>query len=587
MRIEALQAVNAWISAKFGAIPPLAATDLEGLGRDSSSDGWRLPMPKGVGGSLLLLLDADFPHSVPRIFVEGNQELLGGPHVERSGRLCLAGDGGRVDAFDPVGVVSFTYDEAISLVVGDLAGQNREDFTADFDAYWLRSADLDHTILTWLGSSLESRAIAAWHGTKFYLAAESRDDCRSWMDNRFGPDKSRVFHPAAVIAIERLPTPEQYPRSASAVRALVAERSPDGVEIIDKLLAEMDGRAIVVLVGQSSAGVMVQAPILLDNSSIEATGKYTRPIPRSQHGFRPGNTPAKILAMRTRSQRGVSDRVDAWIRRMRGGEGEALSRKHVMILGCGSLGSSVAKLLLQSGVGHLTLIDPERLSWGNVGRHELGGDSVGEHKAESLAEHFRPMYPHAREIRAEVGTWQQLSRVNAELFANVDLVVSAIGSWNAESALNDLQRSGSGALVCPILYGWLEDQATAAHALVIGVDGPCLRCGFTRTGAIRVSATAGSSTDPLVCGAPTSIYGAVELSPAQALVATLAVDLLLARASAPTRRVWLAPIPTLEQAGRHWNPGWTSAYGEPGRGGALGATPWLLSAECPSQHGAA
>lgn len=67
------------------------------------------------------------------------------------------------------------------------------------------------------------------------------------------------------------------------------------------------------------------------------------------------------------------DRADhAWIHGRDVDAGPlSLADKRVVILGCGSIGSPVAKLLATAGVGKLTFVDPEFLTWSNVGRHYL------------------------------------------------------------------------------------------------------------------------------------------------------------------------------------------------------------------------
>jgi hypothetical protein len=265
---------------------------------------------------------------------------------------------------------------------------------------------------------------------------------------------------------------------------------------------------------------------------------------------------------------------------MRAGEGSRLAAKSVIILGCGSLGAGVAKLLLQSGIGHMTLVDPDTFAWVNVGRHELGSSNTNQNKATALVERFRPMYPHVRELRAEPISWQALFQRDAEIFEGCDIILSLMGDWNAECALNDLQRSETGAITSPILYGWLEERAGAAHALAIGLEGACLRCGFGPTGTIHTPATAWPEGAPVGCGAPSSIYGAVDVTPAQSLVGSLAIDLLLGRASPPVRRVWLAPKATLAEGGGRWHPRWIEQHGDPSQGGKLTATSWPKDTAC-------
>ncbi|MBV1825832.1 ThiF family adenylyltransferase [Komagataeibacter oboediens] len=527
------------------------------------------------------MLDPDFPYSLPRFALVERGDLLKAPHVEGSGKLCLSGDGSRVNTLDPVAVIAYSYKEALSLIDGDEAGDNREDFTVDFEAYWRRDATDSFQLRTWLNPERRSRPVWAWHGKNYYLLAESQDDISRWLTNRHGSDTNRKFNEAAFIWLDKLPEPEAFPDNAVALRHLV-QVSPEGLKVFDWLMTKMANRAAVILAGPAVDGGISLAGLIIENPDLAGTGKAPR-VSISK-GFRPGKVPSYLLAFRRSARRVIVERVDACLGRMRAGEGLELAAKRVAIIGCGSLGSGVAKLMLQSGVGSLTLIDPDYLDWVNLGRHELGADDVGRNKATALANRFRTAYPHVRELSAEPVSWQDVLRRNPEALRNFDLVLSLMGDWNAESALNDLQRSGTGELTATIVYGWLEDQAGAAHALAIGQDGACFRCGFGPTGTIHTSATAWPRRGPIGCGGPTSIYGAVDLVPAQAMVTSLAIDLLLARATPPVHRTWLAPSATLTQSGGHWNPRWIEKFGDPLQGGFLLATPWSEESTCPCNH---
>jgi molybdopterin/thiamine biosynthesis adenylyltransferase len=578
-RREAIGLVAAWVIATVEGAARLDATSLRALGRDENWDGWRLPLRGPRGGDLHLLLDPDFPYSLPRFALGRRTDLLRAPHIETKGRLCLAGDGGRADTLDPVAVVAYSYGEALALIDEDEAGGNRDDYAIDFDAYWRRDVTDPLTLRTWLTAERPSRLVSAWHGQGFYFIAENASDARTWLTNRYGADGTRTFNDAALIWLDRLPEPESYPGSTGEARGLIEAGSADGVAIFDRLMATMADRAAVVLIGRTATGDIVQAGLVAEDPNWANTGTKA-PKPSVTRGFRPGRVPARILALRRPSRRLEVQRTDAWLGRMRAGEGVRLAAKRVAVLGCGSLGGGVAKLLLQSGVGRMILVDPDTFAWVNVGRHELGSDSAEQNKATALVERFRPMYPHARELRAEPTSWQALLRRNPEVFQDCDLILSLIGDWNAESALNDLQRSGMDEIRAPILYGWLEEQAGAAHALAIGPTGACLRCGFGPTGTIHVPATAWPRHASAGCGGPTSIYGAVDLAPAQSLVASLAIDLLLERASPAVRRAWLAPQPTLAHGGGRWHPGWVEHYGDPLQGGKLTATLWPRDVDC-------
>ena len=61
--------------------------------------------------------------------------------------------------------------------------------------------------------------------------------------------------------------------------------------------------------------------------------------------------------------------------------------RRIALIGCGTIGSHLAKFLVQSGAGHeggtLVLLDNQSFEPGNVGRHYLGMARVGEWKAEA------------------------------------------------------------------------------------------------------------------------------------------------------------------------------------------------------------
>lgn len=581
-REEALALVSQWVEGISAGTDRLSRRALHEHGGDDGWDGWRLPLGDGSGGSLLLLLDPDFPYSLPRFALERRGDLLRAPHVEAHARLCLAGESGRVHALDPVAVVDHEYREALALIDDDDAGGNREDFSLDFDAYWRRDITSPRGLRIWLREDARSRIVYAWQGTAFYFVAETPDDVRTWLANWRAQDEDPTLTEAGIIWLRSLPEPHEYPNRGGALRAFIQRLSPDGLPVFDRLMTMMQSRATVVLAGPTSAGDVRFAGIVAEDPE-QATRGQSPPV-HAARGFRPGHVPAGLLAGRRRMLRVDTRRVDEWLHRLPAELGQTLADKRVAVLGCGSLGGGVARAMLQSGIGHLSLMDPDSMGWENISRHELGAESVGRNKAEALVARFTPMYPHVRELVGYPLSWQQVLREQPGMLADYDLLLSLTGNWNAESALNDLQRHGMGEVTSPILYGWMEDQAAAAHAVAIGAAGICFRCGFSGTGSVRVPATTWRETDDGSCGGATSVYGAVDLMPAQSLVTALAVDVLLGRALPPVRRSWLALRSTLRNGGGDWHPRWVEEFGDPGPGGLLIATPWPDKAQCPCLH---
>ena len=155
-----------------------------------------------------------------------------------------------------------------------------------------------------------------------------------------------------------------------------------------------------------------------------------------------------------------------------------LTGRRIALIGCGTIGSHLAKFLVQNGAGHeggaLLLVDNQSLEPGNVGRHYLGPTCIGEWKVEAvkreLLHHFAEA--HIRAVRADAVSFL------ANL-ASSDLVVDATGEEALSLALNHLfvARRREGEHTPDVLHVWLFGNGAAAQALL--VDRPqyaCFKC---------------------------------------------------------------------------------------------------------------
>src|SRR6516165_10514714 len=78
-----------------------------------------------------------------------------------------------------------------------------------------------------------------------------------------------------------------------------------------------------------------------------------------------------------------------------GGAGQvALTRAHVVIVGCGGIGSPALQYLAAAGIGRLTLIDSDVIEESNLQRQTIFKPAdIGRAKAEAAADwvsHFDP-----------------------------------------------------------------------------------------------------------------------------------------------------------------------------------------------------
>lgn len=86
---------------------------------------------------------------------------------------------------------------------------------------------------------------------------------------------------------------------------------------------------------------------------------------------------------------------DSRTRRLLGdASADALTQKHVLVLGLGGVGGYVAEFLARCGVGKLTLVDGDRVALSNLNRQLPAlRSTLGEYKAEVLARRFADLNP--------------------------------------------------------------------------------------------------------------------------------------------------------------------------------------------------
>jgi len=134
------------------------------------------------------------------------------------------------------------------------------------------------------------------------------------------------------------------------------------------------------------------------------------------------------------------DRLDRFARHIvlpeLGGAGQvALSEAHVVLVGCGGIGSPALQYLAGAGVGRLTLIDDDVVDLTNLQRQTIFTEAdLGRPKAEVAADWVR-RFDSAIEVRAHVG---RLGGLNAApLLEGATLVLDGCDNFATRLAVSD------------------------------------------------------------------------------------------------------------------------------------------------------
>ena len=105
----------------------------------------------------------------------------------------------------------------------------------------------------------------------------------------------------------------------------------------------------------------------------------------------------------------------------------ALAKTRVIVVGTGGVGSWCAEALARTAVGHLTLVDSDRVCASNVNRQLMATSAtIGEPKVAALARRLREINP-AADIRAVDGVYSADTASTFKL-EEFDYVIDAIDS---------------------------------------------------------------------------------------------------------------------------------------------------------------
>lgn len=124
---------------------------------------------------------------------------------------------------------------------------------------------------------------------------------------------------------------------------------------------------------------------------------------------------------------------------------DKLKSAYAAVAGLGGLGSNIAVSLARAGVGHLLLIDFDRVDITNLNRQQYGISDIGEYKTEALWRRLSDIAPYA-DIR--VKTVKVTEENAAELFSGYPIVCEAFdGAAEKAMLINTLLSETSDTVI--------------------------------------------------------------------------------------------------------------------------------------------
>jgi adenylyltransferase/sulfurtransferase len=148
-----------------------------------------------------------------------------------------------------------------------------------------------------------------------------------------------------------------------------------------------------------------------------------------------------------------------------------IGHSRVLCVGAGGLGCAVLPYLAGAGVGHITVIDADRVDVSNLQRQVLFTEAdTGQPKAERAAAHLA-------DLNSEITVRAMTERLDAgniqRLFEDHDVIVDGSDNFDTKFLIGDASLKFG----VPVVYG--STVGLEAQVTVLDPDrGPCLRCLF-------------------------------------------------------------------------------------------------------------
>ena len=151
-----------------------------------------------------------------------------------------------------------------------------------------------------------------------------------------------------------------------------------------------------------------------------------------------------------------------------------ISEARLLVIGAGALGNEVIKNLALLGIGHLVVVDMDRVEMSNLSRSCLyRASDEGRPKAECAARAAREIYPDM-DVQALVGS--VLSDVGLGYFREADVVIGAVDNREARVFINSAcARTGR---------PWIDGGIEVLQGIVRGFAPPataCYECTMSQT----------------------------------------------------------------------------------------------------------
>ncbi|MDF4203105.1 ThiF family adenylyltransferase [Maribacter sp. SA7] len=398
----------------------------------------------------------NFPLGKPIIFIKSYNQFGFIPHIDPDGYVCFAHDEGLVlDFKNPKGIIEESIKLAVSTLIDGIAGVNRDDFFNEFDNYLRANKHTKTGLLSFLEVSEDVKKICAYEYKNKVLLCESKSKLKRYNLKsllNYNNEKLRELNPFVYAHIDLPIEPHEFDKKWYKKEFL------DIIESSLQKSKKLELNKLMFTLKTTNILLHFQAPNLSDcligfNIKEKGLGKSSKAVEIDVYYI---------------------SRIDSKYINLRGGAFDNLSKKKVLIVGCGSVGGFIAHKLVKSGVVNVTLVDNDKFNLDNINRHVLGINSIGKFKTEALKS-FIEISAITTKISVENNKIEKAIETKNVKLKDYDLIISATGNPTVNLWLNDLLVKDYNT---PLIVTWVEPYGIGGHSILLNNQNKkgCYRC---------------------------------------------------------------------------------------------------------------
>lgn len=581
----ALQRLEAFLYRHDGMCRPLTSDEVSAYGDREVVAAWRLRVAPGNDDRLVdVLVPPTFPFDPPRIgtaALEGDESPKYGMFVDDT--LCLNIEGEPFPVLPDETAGRLALERAAVLLERWKQRPDEAVRAVEIASHWAAVSKAP-TIYSLLDPDTGSRTVSyvkTLNRGQTYVA-DDKATLTSWLTRAGEKFAVEQINVGAFLDLPKLP--QLFSNNAEMLKWVAANTAAEDLKVLMCCAQNVDSSVPVILRVQTPDGPTLLGAWLHDPTELcDGLPRSTKldPVPEGADAVETITT--RFFSTAALTKRAHVQRVDAgWLfTRGPGVAPPALLQRRVVLIGVGSLGSSLGIKLAKAGVGFITFIDPQILIWDNILRHYLGASNVGFNKALGMALDVERDLPYVTASWHDKG-WEAVWRDEPEVFTGADLIVSTIAEWRSEALLNAISRTAKG--FPNVLYGWVEDRAAVGQALYVSEIGGCLACGMSAVG--EFSERVAHFPEPTIrrvagCDAFFQPYSAAEAEEASTIIAETAIDALNRGSNRSHLGTWIAAKRIFDEHGGTIRQQWLAEHGDVGDGRKSISRDWPVNPACP------